>query len=1741
MRNWGSDMPDDSYLRIEDENQRERLLPVLHKLYEFESARVSGSHGGQRRFSECIWKRDEALAFVSTECDLDSQEAGIRLDELIEMMSDLDARHMLRFEIDGVNHHITRVAEMVRTVGNLHEFQDRQADHDDPMKYSIIDGTRWEPRLRKSAEREIIPARLIQRVRNNFAPNHQLPESMGGHHVNIAIEDLERVLNAVQTMPKFGGNLRFSEFQASAIETALRHSWAEDTNSAMAMTAGTGMGKTLGFAIPVITDALIANRAQGRVCSQLLMYPRNDLAKDQFSELQDYVKRVNHSLIKEGKSERCIGIALDADSRIKVLKDKFPSSGQGAPNWGAGGGNAYQSSANTYAGDLPASIITCSIESFRRRLRIPEVYLGLKKGLRRLVFDEVHLSSGTQGGHHSKIVSRCKQMVYNHSNPRNLNFIGVSATIAKPREHIEKISGYSRLSVDHVDSDKERGKSPHSIVNHIMVRPREGTPSIGALVDMTSATTHQRRSRDFYLRNPKSGGGWDYKELQKTVGFADSHQVVGDWHSFFLDNESSTEATRVPRATPTHPVRRPYAHWHERPLRIHSGGEGVCESCQQMKHHSSTISVDENDISKFRRESSDSLPDNFSSWHLPMFEGEGTQEVSGLETCPHLEAGTCWWFAPRDEDLETRPDDPGYLSFRDIVRAKRHTGKTKSDEKTGESNANYAFKELPHKGAYPRAIPLDSQNESYTPTPHDIAIATPTLEVGVDMDNVSEVLTHKAIRNISSYRQKIGRAGREAGSDAVAMTLISMGGRDFQHYRSMTRLVDADIVDPVPVADSNLAVQRNEAYEAVFDFIASKGHFIELIPPLKQQKPSDPEYNKWQSLETRIKSAVEEICTMTDGNPSGIKFQCDNYVKYATNVDDSDTRKTAAMKAAKHLLLFLTPTAVPEVSVIQWLAAKNANQTISKPDPNHDFWPKIEDLMGPQLNHLKPEFTISSDEDEFDRLLKLLNQAVANKDVSGTKEISTEFKTWGLGGTFAQFLDLYSGMLIDAPPKHQICDQIKNLNVENGETYYISQVMRNCPIFLKDTPYSPLSTLFSNPHEAPVEVSSAINPNNRDYITRKEALRFVLPGMWTHRILNGSRKFVLHQGSVDLDTDDKWKMHLEGHANCPDMLQNGTLDADDAQRIPGILDLSATAGMRKYSITALKVASDRGAAAGQNFVVGGLGDERGLVSKRNNSRDVLRGGPIILRPKAYPISWLISNLSNEFLEVSTYRVADTKPASPGDPESHPVTGHPLLHSMFDRIVFDEDMKASRIALGVGRSNHHTLKPTVNEEQVVLTDDFTTHGMRFYLRSDFLLRAHEIGASSNHLFDERVLRMLAWWVLNRTDLFGDINSHILDEYLDILVDEAWRQSNEQVPADKFPETGRDFIELLFNSGNTFDEDVFERRARASSLANDDAFTDRVNDLRDLHRGCVLPNAADIVNNYENMMAEWYRFTLINTLGLALSESIAEFAGVAGDSVSYSFNDGEDCWIDVFDDDAEGNGSTQLANKYFHLPIEVRELAEHFGDRNLPSSSCVDIFERKLQMCPEHILHSISISGTKPLGIPSWMDTESDEIENRYHSNWKRVTASSTREASLHNRRRFSISAVGDRADFLNLQLALSLCDVDCPACRGDDFSNLLPPHLLKFGTCRAVLDDVLGDWTDNEGYKRHFADYQDLVNHSGDNVPSNKFINIRGNKLGALGVLQYFVQYPCPPVIYAWTRGMPIPEQLDFFVRHMELI
>ena len=56
------------------------------------------------------------------------------------------------------------------------------------------------------------------------------------------------------------------------------------------------------------------------------------------------------------------------------------------------------------------------------------------------------------------------------------------------------------LAADHIDSKNLENISPRGIMHHVMIRPRSGTPPIGAVTVMTSSITHQRRSRNFYKR-----------------------------------------------------------------------------------------------------------------------------------------------------------------------------------------------------------------------------------------------------------------------------------------------------------------------------------------------------------------------------------------------------------------------------------------------------------------------------------------------------------------------------------------------------------------------------------------------------------------------------------------------------------------------------------------------------------------------------------------------------------------------------------------------------------------------------------------------------------------------------------------------------------------------------------------------------------------------------------------------------------------------------------------------------------------------------------------------------------------------------------------------------------------------------------------------------------------------------------------------------------------------------------------
>ena len=109
---------------------------------------------------------------------------------------------------------------------------------------------------------------------------------------------------------------------------------------------------------------------------------------------------------------------------------------------------------------------------------------------------------------------------------------------------------------------------------------------IGVLVDLSSSILHQRRP-------PGIGRPEQSKPLQKTIGFSDSHQIVGDWYSFMLDNESTSDQNQTRRlaANPESTLRKPYAHWHDRPLQRHAGGDEVCATCKGGEYHAHPIEL----------------------------------------------------------------------------------------------------------------------------------------------------------------------------------------------------------------------------------------------------------------------------------------------------------------------------------------------------------------------------------------------------------------------------------------------------------------------------------------------------------------------------------------------------------------------------------------------------------------------------------------------------------------------------------------------------------------------------------------------------------------------------------------------------------------------------------------------------------------------------------------------------------------------------------------------------------------------------------------------------------------------------------------------------------------------------------------------------------------------------------------------------------------------------------------------
>ena len=221
------------------------------------------------------------------------------------------------------------------------------------------------------------------------------------------------------------------------------------------------------------------------------------------------------------------------------------------------------------------------LESFRRRMVIPEVVQACQTSLRRIVFDEIHLASGLEGGHIRGLFNRLRSIVRPVN--RKLDFIAASATIAEAPNHVAKVWGSHADEVVSIEPTEEEAKGTvGGIVNHVLVRPRTGVTKGGPVYNTTSLIGHQTMNLQ-QLPDPLSSDEVDAETLEKMICFADSKEFVGRWQMILNENEGTMNAQSISQPQidtgKGGAITLPYAHWFDRPMASLNDSE-MCRKCK---------------------------------------------------------------------------------------------------------------------------------------------------------------------------------------------------------------------------------------------------------------------------------------------------------------------------------------------------------------------------------------------------------------------------------------------------------------------------------------------------------------------------------------------------------------------------------------------------------------------------------------------------------------------------------------------------------------------------------------------------------------------------------------------------------------------------------------------------------------------------------------------------------------------------------------------------------------------------------------------------------------------------------------------------------------------------------------------------------------------------------------------------------------------------------------------------------
>ncbi len=1393
-------------------------------------------------------------------------------------------------------------------------------------------------------------------------------------------DDLRLALEAVASAfpyPTFAG------FQARSWEAVLRALFGRpQTHPGVILTAGVSSGKTFAFLLPLLT-LLVYRRlsGEGRRVRALAVYPRTSLVVDQYHVLRDYLGRVNERLTAHGRPPLTDRPALDAAQLL-----------------GGSLGLAEDRQALRYAlaavEDFGIEVILTTQESLKNRMldaRAVETYL---RHVELIIIDEIHLFEGLSGCHGIYFLRRLRQLVRRLRKDQDFQpaLVGASATVAEPVEHAARVFSLPHEQVRHVAPLPEEMKS-FSIFHHLFLHSRAGKPSFSVVTNGISCLVHNRNdgTAQTHYDDPSATEPRAIPSAQrdKTIVFVDALSTIGRLDFTTRDNEGCHDIRPDSR-------RPPYYAWFYRPAarlrasdaelkRIdqevgRKGMEQVRRWCQDC-HHGKPMAIDARllqakefgylCISRQMREKT------IRETTVPGFERNlqhlslRNEPVGNLDRCPFLRAGVCWWFSQDfgvQRSLSVLGDVPIHI---DQNRPVQYTSRTDDLPQELPENVNDYFLR-PARSLWfirHREVPC-------TPEPVSTMFASPKIEVGVDFDNIRDGATHKALRNVSSFQQKIGRVGRESGSDCLLVTFLSQRSTDAHFAHFPQRLIDPDFLDPIALKEDNADVVRTHLFTATLEYlatqpgIAANGRHLNTIAPAPAADESD-----WQA---KLAGCCEHI--------QANRTQVRDYLLTATGRPTADG--PLAEEAIEQLLslfeLFLTDLTgvyVQGGTPARWF---KENPT-DGPDQSAAFRTLV--AVREQLLAALRQLPASGVPEGMQECLGAIEAAVQAGDgnilVARGAELLTLIGPALASGLSAgavaavalvsQHATALASQLAALPGSEPIARLLEAHELVQAffhqdalsrlgrmmQQHYLHNLLTTLIPFRRLYPFGLLRTHFAHIQQHEVQLSLFYRRGEHDrFTTETESLTTVLhellPGAWNYRFQGRPRKSLCGEvaraatASAE-DTPEAYinLRHIEAMGAIFEATEVPPLTGDDLPPdLPALPDTPVPI-IRPVRLL-LEPSSYQPAARLVDGLINDGDDVPGIGEEAVEAGEEGEGSSTTLAPcgtlpRAFPALW--------------YRVP-TPPAGrpvcglgrPGEPHPRPHAFPTSARVLFEEVTFSDQLTVTCYAYAIDRNySNFVPAPRIYYRRgtpalpVVIGDTLLkTDGMAFRLRREVIDAIVDGPAAGGPLRGEATLRALRLF-FTRASGCGPFQADMLRKVIAM----AWLDNggtlttlHAEAAADLLPELDRPRFDgiaaRLIESAHPDPVELARSRERQQRWFND-AWPPLQRAIE--RRGELSPAFVRRVT----------RDLLVHTIASQTHDALARLVGAGDDEMAYFARSGQDDFH-VFDFVEKGNGYSETAARFLHIPAMQRVALA--GRVPLPTLDGLELLDENLQACPAH---------------------------------------------------------------------------------------------------------------------------------------------------------------------------------------------